>query len=125
MVNARYAASLVRFFFGELHHGVMHLCCDSSLAGRIFGELHIGCNISLVYCIIGALHLWYYVYAILVCYARIAIVAAKTIVQCIFYALFLGLGCNIFLVLHLWCYALSATSRRPATALQWPIYFLV
>ena len=61
MVNARYAASLVRFFFGELHHGVMHLCCDSSLAGRIFGELHIGCNISLVYCIFGVLYHWWIV----------------------------------------------------------------
>ena len=44
------------------------------------------------------------------------LVDAITIVQCIFGALFFGLGCNIFLVLHLWCYSLSATLRRPATA---------
>ena len=45
-----------------------------------------------------------------------------TIVQCIIGALFLGLGCNIFLVLHLWCYALSATSCRLATEVLHLLY---
>ena len=48
--------------------------------------------------------------------------SAISIVQCIFGALFLGLGCNIFLVLRLWFYALSATSRRLATAVAHLLY---
>ena len=48
--------------------------------------------------------------------------SAISIVQCIFGALFLGLGCNIFLVLRLWCYALSAISRRLATAVAHLLY---
>ena len=31
-------------------------------------------------------------------------------------------GCNIFLMLHLWCHALSATSRRLATAVAHLLY---
>ena len=50
------------------------------------------------------------------------LVGAITIVQCILGALFLGLACNIFLVLRLWCYALSATSRRLATAVAHLLY---
>ena len=49
-------------------------------------------------------------------------VGAITIVQFIFGALFLGLGCNIFLVLNLWCYALSSTSRRLAAAVAHLFY---
>ena len=45
--------------------------------------------------------------------------------QCIFGALFLGLGCNIFLVLRLWCYALSATSRRLATVAAHLLYTIL
>ena len=48
--------------------------------------------------------------------------SAISIVKCIFGALFLGLGCNIFLVLRLWCYALSAVSRRLATAVALLLY---
>ena len=44
--------------------------------------------------------------------------------QCIFGALFLGLGCNIFLVLCLWCYALSAISRRLATSVAHLLYVI-
>ena len=44
------------------------------------------------------------------------------IVQCIFGALFLGLGCNIFLVLCLWCYALLAISRSLVTAVAHLLY---
>ena len=47
----------------------------------------------------------------------------KHTVHCIFGALFLGLGCNIFLVLRLWCYALSAISRRLATAVAHLLYY--
>ena len=36
--------------------------------------------------------------------------------------LFLGLGCNIFLGLRLLCYALSAISRRLATAVAHQLY---
>ena len=36
--------------------------------------------------------------------------------------LFLGLGCNIFLGLRLSCYALSAISRRLATAVAHQLY---
>ena len=103
-------------------YGVLNFWCAESLVCGIFGELYLFGKISLMHCIFSALHHWGYVYAILVCYARIAIVTAKTIVQCIFYALFLGLGCNIFLVLHLWCYALSARSRRLATAVAHLLY---
>ena len=52
------------------------------------------------------------------------LVGVITIVQCIFGALFLGLGCNIFLVLRLWCYALSAISRRLPTAVAHLLYKL-
>ena len=50
------------------------------------------------------------------------LVGVITIVQCIFGALFLGIGCSIFLVLRLWCYALLAPSRRLATALAHLLY---
>ena len=33
-------------------------------------------------------------------------------------------GCNIFLMLHLWCHALSATSRRLATAVAHLLYIV-
>ena len=58
------------------------------------------------------MHFWYAMHGQL----WWCLVGVITIVQCIFGALFLGIGCNIFLVLHLWCYALSAISRWLATA---------
>ena len=67
-----------------------------------------------------ALHLWCYVYMHFwyTMHRQLwwCLVGVITIVQCIFGALFLGLGCNIFLVLRLWCYALPGISRRLATA---------
>ena len=142
--------SLVSFIFG-----VMHLCCDKSLVGCIFGELHIwcdasmvcwifgalhiGCKISLVYCIFGTLHLWctavslhcifgvVYVHFWYAMHRHLCwcLVGAITIVQFIFGALFLGLGCNIFFVLHLWCYALSATLLSFATAVAHLLYLII
>ena len=67
------------------------------------------------------MHFWYAMHR----HLWWCLVGAITIVQCIFGALFLGLGCNIFLVLHLWCYALSATSRRLATAVANLLYSMM
>ena len=107
-----------------------NLWCAESLVRCNFGELYLGCNIYLVYCIFGALHLWCYVYKSAYMQFWYALhrqlwwclFGVITIVQCIFGALFLGLGCNIFLVLRLWCYALSAISRRLATAVAHLLY---
>ena len=69
------------------------------------------------YCFgVMCMHFWYLWWCLAV--------GAITIVQCIFGALFLGLGCNIFLVLHLWCYALSAILRRLATAVAHLLYVM-
>ena len=73
-----------------------------------------------VHCIFGVMymHFWYAMHRQL----WWCLVGVITIVQCIFGALFLGLGCNIFLVVRLWCYALSAISRRLATAVAHLLY---
>ena len=64
------------------------------------------------------MHFWYAMHRQL-CWCLVGVI---TIVQCIFGALFLCLRCNIFLVLRLWCYALSAISRRLATAVAHLLY---
>ena len=64
------------------------------------------------------MHFWYAMHR----HLWWCLVGAISIVQCIFGALFLGLGCNIFLMLRLWCYALSAKSRRLATAMAHLLY---
>ena len=64
------------------------------------------------------MHFWYAMHGQL----WWCLVGVITIVQCIFGALFLGLGCNIFLVLRFWCYALSATLHRLATAVAHLLY---
>ena len=93
---------------------VMHwnLWCAELLVLCNFGELYLGCNISLVYCIFGTLHLWCYMHFWYAMHRHHwwCLVGAITIVQCIFGALFLGLGCNIFLVLRLWCYTVYIVS---------------
>ena len=73
-----------------------------------------------VHCIFGVMymHFWYAMHRQL----WWCLFGVITIVQCIFGALFLGIGCNIFLVLHLWCYALSAISRWLATAVAHLLY---
>ena len=73
-----------------------------------------------MHCIFGVMymHFWYAMHR----HLWWCLVGVITIVQCIFGALFLGLGCNIFLVLRLWCYALSAISRRLATAVAHLLY---
>ena len=105
---------------------------------------------SLVCWIVGALQLWWIIswlqYFFCVLYLRSlaslvlsictfcmlcilhrhlwwCLVGAITIVQCIFGALFLGLGCNIFLVLRLW----GMHCQRHCAGLlpQWRIYFIL
>ena len=67
----------------------------------------------MVHCIFGVM----YMHFGMLCIGNFGgAVGVITILQCIFDALFLGFGCNIFLVLRLWCYALSAISRRLAAA---------
>ena len=96
-----------------------HLWCAESLVRCSFGELYLGCNISLVYCILGVMHFWYAMHRHLWWW----LIGARLLL-CIFGALFLGLGCNIFLVLRLWCYALSAISRRLVTAVAHLLYYI-
>ena len=67
------------------------------------------------------MHFWYAMHR----HLWWCLVGAIIIVQCIFGALFLGLGCNLFLVFRFWCYALSAISRRLATAVAHLLYILV
>ena len=76
-----------------------------------------------VHCIFGVMymHFWYAMHRQL----WWCLVGVITIVQCIFGALFLGLGCNIFLVLRLWCYALSAISCRLATTVAHLLYYIL
>ena len=79
----------------------------------ILVAIFLWCNVSSVRCIFWyALHrhLWW------------CLIGVITFVQCIFGALFLGLRCNIFLVLRLWCHALSAISRILATAVVHLLY---
>ena len=89
------------------------------LVNYILVAIFLWCTVSSVRCIFGVmyLHFWYALY-------RWCLVGAIIIVQCIFGALFLGLGCNIFLVLLLWCYALSVISRRLAAAVAHLLYFI-
>ena len=86
----------------------------------ILVAIFLWCNVSSLHCIFGVMymHFWYAMHRQL-CWCLVGVI---TIVQCIFGALFLGLGCNIFLVLRLWCYALSAISRRLATAVAHLLY---
>ena len=104
------------------------LGCSSVFLFNFF--LHVFCNstnISLVYCIFSVLHPWCCILYMHFWYAMHShlwwcLVGAITIVQCIFGASFLGIGCNLFFVLRLWCYALSAISRRLATAVAHLLY---
>ena len=86
----------------------------------ILVAIFLWCNVSSLHCIFGVMymHFWYAMHRQL-CWCLVGVI---TIVQCIFGALFLGLGCNIFLVLRLWYYAMSAISRRLATAVAHLLY---
>ena len=101
--------------------GVPNRWCAATLVNYILVAIFLWCNVSSVHCIFGVMymHFWYAMHRQL-CWCLVGVI---TIVQCIFGALFLGLGCNIFLVLRLWCYALSAISRRLATAVVHLLYF--
>ena len=121
--------------------GVPNRWCAATLVNYILVAIFLWCNV----CIFGELHLWWIIFwlqyffgvmylrcvaSLVLCICTFAmhrhlwwcLVGVITIVQCIFGALFLGLGCNIFLVLRLWCYALSAISRRLATAVAHLLY---
>ena len=101
----------------------MYLRWIASLVNYILVAIFLWCNVSSLHCIFGVMymHFWYAMHRQL-CWCLVGVI---TIVQCIFGALFLGLGCNIFLVLRLWCYALSAISRRLATAVAHLLYILI
>ena len=88
----------------------------------ILVAIFLWCNVSSVRCIFGVMymHFWYAMHR----HLWWCLVGAITIVQCMFGALFLGLGCNMFLVVRLWCYALSAISRRLATAVAHLLYLI-
>ena len=103
--------------------GVLNRWCAATLVNYILVAIFLWCNVSSVRCIFGVMymHFWYAMHRQL-CWCLVGVI---TIVQCIFGALFLGLGCNIFLVLRLWCYALSAISRRLATAVAHLLYEVV
>ena len=101
----------------------MYLRWIASLVNYILVAIFLWCNVSSLHCIFGVMymHFWYAMHRQL-CWCLVGVI---TIVQCIFGALFLGLGCNIFLVLRLWCYALSAISRRLATAVAHLLYLVL
>ena len=125
-------ASLVWWFLG-----MQHFWCASSLVWCIYAAMHLWWAAYMMWCIYGVqyffgvlhhwcvaswcyvyMHFWYAINR----HLWWCLIGAITIVQCIFGALFFGLGCNIFLVLRLWCYALSAISRRLATAVAHLLY---
>ena len=102
---------------------VLHLWCGASLMNYVLVAIFLWCTVSSVRCIFGVMymHFWYAMHR----HLWWCLVGAITIVQCIFGALFLGLGCNIFLVLRLRCYALSAISRRLAIAVAHLLYTFI
>ena len=102
--------------------GVHNRWCAATLVNYILVAIFLWCTVSSVRCIFGVMymHFWYAMHR----HLWWCLIGAITIVQCIFDALFLGIGCNTFLVLRLWCYALSATSRRLATAVAHLRYYL-
>ena len=97
--------------------GVLNRWCTATLVNYILVAIFLWCTASSVHCIFGVMYMHFW-YAMAAMHRHVwwCLVGAITIVQCIFCALFLGLGCNIFLVLRFWCYALSAISLRLATA---------
>ena len=95
--------------------GALQLWWIISWLQYFFGVLYLRC---VAYFGVMYMHFWYAMHR----HLWWCLIGAITIVQCIFGALFLGLGCNIFLVLRLWCYALSAISRRLATAVAHLLY---
>ena len=105
-----------------------HQRCAETLERCNFGELYLGYNISSVRCIFGVMYMYICTFGMLSNKNKRhlwwCLVGAITIGQCIFGALFLCLGCSIFLVLRLWYYGLSTTSRRLATAVAHLLYWL-
>ena len=108
-------ASLVGWIVGAVPHWWI-----ISWLQYFFGVMYLRCVASLVLCVM-CMHFWYAIHR----HLWWCLIGAITIVQCIFGALFFGLGCNIFLVLRLWCYALSAISRRLATAVAHLLYVYI
>ena len=102
VLNRWCAATLVNYILVAIFFCVLYLRSLASLVLSI-------CTFCML-CILHR-HLWW------------CLVGAITIVQCIFGALFLGLGCNIFLVLRLW----GMHCQRHCAGLlpQWRIYFIL
>ena len=100
--------------------GVLNRWCAATLVNYILVAIFLWCTVSSVRYIFGVMymHVWYAMHR----HLWWCLIGEITIVQCIFGALFRGLGCNTFLVLRLWCYALSAISRRLATAVAHLLY---
>ena len=127
--------------FGTLHHwcyvsaplvcyalayfGVHNRWCATTLVNYILVAIYLWCNVSSVHCIFGVIYMHMHFWCAMHRQLWWCLVGVITIVQCIFGALFLGLGCNIFLVLRLWCYAFSAISRRLATAVAHLFYLFI
>ena len=89
------------------------------LVNHILVAIFLWCNVSSVHCIFGVIYMHMHFWCAMHRQLWWCLVGVITIVQCIFAALYLGLGCNIFLVLLLWCHALSAIS---ATAVAHLLY---
>ena len=98
--------------------GALQLWWIISWLQYFFGVMYLRCVASLVLCIY--MHFWYAMHRHL---WWCLVGAMMTIVQCIFGALLLGLGSNIFLVLHLW--AMHCQLYRTGLLPQWRIYFMV
>ena len=96
--------------------------CAATLVNYILVAIFLWCNVSSVHCIFCVIYMHF-------CYAMhrhlwwCLVGAMMTIVQCIFGALLLGLGSNIFLVLHLW--AMHCQLYHTGLLPQWRIYFIL
>ena len=100
--------------------GVPNRWCATTLVNYILVAIFLWCNVSSLHCIFGVMymHFWYAMHRQL-CWCLVGVI---TIVQCIFGALFLGLGCNIFLCCVFG--AMHCQLYRAGLLPQWRIYFM-
>ena len=98
----------------------MYLRWIASLVNYILVAIFLWCNVSSLHCIFGVMymHFWYAMHRQL-CWCLVGVI---TIVQCIFGALFLGLGCNIFLCCVFG--AMHCQLHRAGLLPQWHIFFI-
>ena len=96
---------------------VLHLWCGASLMNYVLVAIFLWCTVSSVRCIFGVMymHFWYAMHR----HLWWCLVGAITIVQCIFGALFLVLGCYgvASLVLFIVSYIAQACYRSGASTL--------